>query len=225
MLVEWSHPANSKGVFEKREITTIAMKTLPSRKRKGFTLVELLVVIAIIAVLAAAGFSAGLAALQRAKRVTALNMGTGIEQAINNFYDEYGYLPDPGNNPVDIVFESDNQQLLLILSGEETATEPQNTKSINYLNLQEGDPQPGGGINGIVYDENSGVPIGIYDPWGEAFYIVVDYNYDERIAKERIRPKAGTTRNLNKRRVAVWSNGADATNGRTGNAADDVSTW
>ena len=46
------------------------MKNPTSRRRRGFTLIELLVVIAIIAVLAAAGFAAGNAAINRARKVT-----------------------------------------------------------------------------------------------------------------------------------------------------------
>ena len=69
------------------------MKTHPSAARTASPLVELLVVIAIIAVLAGAGFAAGNAAIQKAKKTTALATCTAIESAVNNFYTEYGAMP------------------------------------------------------------------------------------------------------------------------------------
>ena len=69
------------------------MKTPLHPPPNGFTLVELLVVIAIIAVLAGAGFAAGNAAIQKAKKTTALATCTALESAVNNFYTEYGAMP------------------------------------------------------------------------------------------------------------------------------------
>ena len=66
-----------------------------SISKQGFTLVELLVVIAIIAVLAAAGFGAGNAALQRAREVTAQSAATSIATSVDQFFTEYSALPDP----------------------------------------------------------------------------------------------------------------------------------
>ena len=70
------------------------MKTPSVRRHSGFTLVELLVVIAIIVVLAAAGFGAGMMALNKAKVVTSKASASAISSAVNSFYSEYNALPD-----------------------------------------------------------------------------------------------------------------------------------
>ena len=197
------------------------MHTPSSRRERGFTLVELLVVIAIIAVLAAAGFAAGQAAINRARMVMALNTCTAIEGAVNNFYSEYSCMPkqltdDPA---VPINTKTDIEFLNVLLGFPETANPPLNTRSIRFLTVKEGK----GKKNGLIYNTTGDKVVGLFDPWGGAYYVMLDGNFDEKIKVKPAAASAQTT--LNNRRVAVWTNGADGVSGTGGKTADDVKTW
>jgi len=204
------------------------MKTTIIHRARGFTLIELLVVIFIIAVLASLGFTAGNAAIQRARKTSALNTATAIEQAVNNFFNEYGYLPSSGS--ADLVIKTDDpalgKGLILVLSGQEpVAATMLNTKNINFLTVKEGKESGTRGKDGMIYDA-SGVPLAIYDPWGGPYMVALDLGYDEKINFNTLspKPKAHSTRTLNSRKVAVWSDGADWENPAS-TGADDVVTW
>jgi prepilin-type N-terminal cleavage/methylation domain-containing protein len=194
------------------------MKNPTTRRKDGFTLVELLVVIAIIAVLAGAGFAAGNAAIQKAKRTTALSTATALESAINNFFIEYGTMP---LSPVPTTAVSTNTgeglKLIQTLLGIETASTPLNSRAIKFLSVKEGKANKGG----LIYNTAGTTVTGLFDPWGGPFHVILDDDYDESVTPT---PAAGPRPKLNGRRSAVWSNGADGVQGG-GAASDDVKTW
>lgn len=173
--------------------------------RKGFTLIELLVVIAIIAVLAAAGFSVGPAMMNRAKKVSAQASATSIATAVEQFYTEYSALPSESENPSEgaaLVTSKGGSgvDLLRILAGEDLNN--QNPRKIRFLSGKEAK----NGRDGIEYNSNGNSIEAMVDPWGQPFYIKLDYNYDDRL--ENVDPtKSGV--NLNGRRVAVYSLGVN----------------
>lgn len=191
------------------------MKSPTSRRSGGFTLIELLVVIAIIAVLAAAGFAAGMAAMNRAKRVTCQAAATALESGINNFYQEYGRLPDVGETCN--TASGQGVQLVTILLGKEASSSSmQNSKQLNFLaGMKEGKAKKGG----LIYSGGSNTIEGLYDPWGNGYEITLDQDYDEEIIDPT---SSGTT--IRGRRVLVWTKGADQKVGGTG-ADQDVKTW
>ncbi len=195
------------------------MKIPSHRRPHGFTLIELLVVIAIIAVLASAGFAAGNAAIQKARKTTALATATAIESAVNNFYTEYGSMPDEGGS--DTTVQTNNQiKLLNVLLGlEGTGSNVLNTRAIKFLSVREGK----GNKNGLIYNTNGTSIQGLFDPWGGGFNVRLDLDYDEKLT---FKPKGQgwQTVTLNGRRVAVWSDGADGVK-QSGKKADDVATW
>lgn len=192
------------------------MNTPTFHRQRGFTLVELLVVIAIIAVLAAAGFAAGNAAVQKAKRTTSLATATALEGAVNNFFTEYGYMPL--DDAADTVVETDvDANLITILSGLETVATPKNTRAIKFLQVREGKANK----NGIIYSADGKSVTGLYDPWGGGYHVMLDGDNDERLTPA---PVGGGGASLNGKRVAVWTDGADGVKGG-GTAADDVKTW
>lgn len=194
------------------------MKTQNSGRSRGFTLIELLVVIAIIAVLAGAGFAAGNAAVQKARRMAALSTITGIETAVSNFFTEYSTLPQD-NLSTDVTVKSDDLLFLQTLLGTEAGAAPLNARNVKFLNVKEGKS----GKNGLLYSSSGTTLEGLKDPWGGNYFIMLDGDYDEVL---RPQPSGSTsTTTLNGRRVAAWSNGADAINGTGGTIADDVKSW
>lgn len=196
------------------------MKLSASRTSHGFTLVELLVVISIIAVLAAAGFSAGNAAIQKAKKITALATCTAIETSVNNFFTEYGYMPkDISVDPTTPLNTKDDIEFLNVLLGlTETTTPPLNTRAIKFLTVKEGKANK----NGLMYSSDGKTITGLYDPWGGKYYVMLDGDYNDAI---EVKTAAGSSKKLNGRKVAVWSNGADAAKDAVGKVTDDVMTW
>jgi len=176
------------------------MKTpLKPISRKGFTLIELLVVISIIAVLAAAGFSVGPAILNRAKKVSAQASATALAGAVEQFYTEYSALPDPGSNSSDAEFNTSasGNALLRILSGENV--NDQNPRQIRFLTAK----QAKNGMDGMIYV--SGNVSSMLDPWGQPFYIRLDYDYNESLTVDPSGTAPSVT--LPGRKVAVYSLG------------------
>jgi prepilin-type N-terminal cleavage/methylation domain-containing protein len=190
----------------------IIMKTPSSNHRRGFTLVELLVVIAIIVVLAAAGFGAGAVALNKANKVTSQATASALELAINNFYSDYGALPDVGDRVK--TDTGDGTRLLEILLGlEGDSGKVQNSRGNRYLNVKETKTKS----KGLLYNSSGRSVEGLYDSWGSPFTVELDVNLEERL-----RFNVGSRQvTLNGKKCAIYSPGADKKLGTD----DDVKTW
>jgi prepilin-type N-terminal cleavage/methylation domain-containing protein len=201
------------------------MKTQAPRRQNGFTLVELLVVIAIIAVLAKVGFSAGVSAIQKAKKTTALATCVALETAVNNFYTEYGSMPKDSlttDTQVEVATTTNptttaDLALLNALLGIETITTPLNTRAIKFLSVKEGKADK----NGLIYNPAGTAVTGLYDPWGGTYLVMLDGNYDEKVLPTGVYGAP----TLNGRRAAAFSKGADKSSTNAASAADDVKTW
>lgn len=176
--------------------------------KHGFTLIELLVVIAIIAVLSAAGFAGGSAAMNKARKVSAQAGATSIATAIDQFYAEYSALPDPiGTSAADAEFDTtsaNGKTLLNILAGLDTGD--QNPRKIRFLSGKEAKNQK----DGIEYSSDGKSIVGMYDPWSKPtkltpYYIRLDYGYDERLTVDPAGSSPSVT--LNGRRAVVYSLG------------------
>jgi prepilin-type N-terminal cleavage/methylation domain-containing protein len=123
------------------------------RHAAAFTLIELLIVIAIIAVLAGLGFGAVQGAMGSAKRAQARNDVNQVAAAVKAYTLEYGRLPEAGNEIAE-------------LTGD-------NPKKIVFL-----EPKMAGGKppkNGLSGDE-------LLDPWGNAYKIYLDDDYDNKVS-------------------------------------------
>ena len=187
------------------------MKTQAPRRQNGFTLVELLVVIAIIAVLAKVGFSAGVSAIQKAKKTTALATCVALETAVNNFYTEYGSMPKNALAADTVVNTVDNLDLLNALLGIETIASPLNTRAIQFLTVKQSKNKSTDAVlrDGIVYDASN--VKGLYDPWGRKngkggkYFVMLDGDYDGTL---KVKPTGATETTLRGRRAAVWSGAA-----------------
>lgn len=201
------------------------MKTQISRRPSGFTLVELLVVIAIIAVLAGAGFAAGNAAIQKAKKTTAMATCIALESAVNNFYTEYGSMPTDSTTDTVLIDtrSGDDPTLKALLGLEGNGANVLNPRGIKFLSVKEGKRLGAtGGINGIIFSTTGTSIQGIFDPWGGSYKLAMDGDYDERVTPA---PKGGGSMTLNGRRAAAWSDGADGKAAANGKITDDVTTW
>ena len=195
---------------------------------RGFTLVELLVVIAIIAILAALGTGAYLGILQNARKVTSLSSATNVANAVEAFYSEYNLLPSPtsgapdeDNDPGFKTNDTDGREVLEVLARlEEDNGDMQNERKLLFLGVRESE---NGNRDGVVYSSSGDAITGLYDAWGQPFYIVMDYDYDGRLEFTVDTSAYNYDVKLNNKRVAVYCLGTDL----PGDAKrkDLVKTW
>ncbi len=127
----------------------------------AFTLIELLVVIAIIATLAGLAFPAMQGALQSGKKAQARNDVNQIAAAFKAFQLEYGRLPGTGSGTAPA---PDNWVSIL------TGTNSNNPRGIVFFEPKAAKGGKGGS-DGTTY----------FDPWGAAYKVYLDYDYDNKI--------------------------------------------
>ncbi|WAC19666.1 prepilin-type N-terminal cleavage/methylation domain-containing protein [Luteolibacter sp. SL250] len=193
------------------------MKTQSIHRRSGFTLIELLVVIAIIAVLASAGFGVGMKVQNTARKQVAESAARNVVHAVNSFYADYSAMPVPtgtASTQGGTTFgteSGDGLKILDILLGLEDEI---NTKKVKYLDVPEAKSKKKGGL---VFNKSGKEVSGMFDPWGNPFFIVLDTDYAERLEFKPSKKQE----TLNGRRCAVYSAGQDKKIG----TADDVKTW
>jgi prepilin-type N-terminal cleavage/methylation domain-containing protein len=143
---------------------------------RAFTLIELLVVILIIAILVGLAFPVFQTVQTTAKKTQAKNDVTQIVTAVNAFYTEYGKYPTaeitdaaatygPGNKNADAIFNE--------LRGKSTATF--NTRQVVFISPAEDTSQPN--PKGKIGTDGQ-----FYDPWGSAYSIRIDADYDNQVA-------------------------------------------
>ena len=173
---------------------------------KGFTLVELLVVIAIIASLAAMATPVIMKALTKAKIVTAKEICVSLENSLNRYYDDNNSLPfDGGNDAYDDTevgtpIRSDGD-LMAILAG---VKKDEYDKKTAYFNT--GEPT---GSNEDSYKGGmkiEGQTAKLYDPWGETYYILLDYDFNEMIENPF---DTGDGNEIHGKRALIFSTGPE----------------
>jgi prepilin-type N-terminal cleavage/methylation domain-containing protein len=194
------------------------MKTrfLSRRPAKGFTLVELLVVIAIIVVLAAMGVNVANSALTRAKKVKTQNDATILANGLDGFQNEYSRFPDFGATGEEARTDGEaGAELLTILLGkEEVGDSMQNKKQTAFVEFNESSDRKKGGL---VYSSGaSGArPEGLYDSWGNPFYVRIDTDNDGELADPF------TPGKVVRDTILIYSFGGDQKPG----GGDDVKSW
>lgn len=176
---------------------------LTHKKAKGFTLVELLVVIAIIAVLATLAAPAIMRALQKAKITKAKGVCSSFETAVINFENEYNYLPYGGGGSAPTTDEEvrSDDDVVGVLAGVEDEL---NFKQIRFF--EQGEPKGSSESSykdGMKVNRNGGTAK-LYDPWGERYYIIIDYDLDGEIDNPLQSSKV-----ISGKKCVVYSTGPD----------------
>lgn len=203
----------------------------PKTSRSAFTLVELLTVIAIIAVLMGILFPTIGAAIESAKKTQAKNDELQIVNAVKAYYTEYGKYPvlstEQGTDKEFKAGGTSTDNLLNVLrangQGRDNPTGPDNLnpRRIVFLEVPNvkvdtaGKRKNGVGGDGIFYD-----------PWGNAYSIKIDSNYDNNLTNPYTSNAGPTTLNTG---AIAWSIGRDSKGGSgdksTGDQKDDVISW
>ncbi len=163
--------------------------------QRAFTLIELLIVIAILGILMALLFPAVNGAMEAAKRAQARNDVVQIAKSMELYEVDYGRLPGTNGTGQDV-----SGDLLLALMGSNTPSVP-NARQQVYLEVQAWKRGKSGINSSNVFA----------DPWGGAYQVVFDTNYDNRIPDAGVDGYIKGTNVLKK--VAVWNDptkGTDA---------------
>ena len=185
-----------------------------SRKR-GFTLIELLIVITIIATLAGLSFGAFTAVQASARKTQANAMISGIQNAMANYFNEYGKHPVPNGgrsareSPIEL-----QGTFLAILMGTD-AGKKFNPRKIQFLEPKEAKD----GFNGVVMAGTN--PSSLNDPWGNPYVALLDANYDGKVTNPDDSGESDA-RFVNQDSI-VWSTGPDGDDSQNG--APGVSVW
>ena len=191
----------------------------PATHARAFTLIELLVVIAIIAILVGLLFPAFNAVQNQARSTQAKNDLTQIVNAVNAFYTDYGKYPlvtvdttyGPGGTA--------NNALFNVLRGMDATNNPRQIVFINPPFVK----NPASPRSGIGTPTGTG-PGQYFDPWGTAYDVKIDGNYDNQITNPYTLDTGAGPATLNQG-VTAWSLGKDTTQGTNFSASDDVISW
>jgi hypothetical protein len=140
-------------------------------------------------------------ALNNANKVMSRAMACAVELAVNNFYTDYGSLPDVGDKVQTDTAAGVRLLTILLGSEEESGTPQQNPRATKYLSVKETKTK----VKGLLYDASGKSVVGLYDSWGNPFVVELDVDNDECL---RLKIGAGTVE-LKGKRVAVYSAGAD----------------
>jgi prepilin-type N-terminal cleavage/methylation domain-containing protein len=190
----------------------------------AFTLIELLVVIAIIIILAGLLIPAYNAVQSQSKRTQAKNDLTQIVTAVNAFYTEYGRYPLPNGTTTGYTYGPGGSDTNAALFNELRAVSSTlNTRQIAFINPPYV-KDPANPRSGIGTPTGTG-PGQFFDPWGTAYDVEIDGNYDNQITTNPYTADTGAGPSPLNIGVIAWSLGKDLTQGTNFNASDDVISW
>jgi hypothetical protein len=177
---------------------------------KGMALAGLILgyVMSIVSVLVLLSFFAAQAAIKKANTLRSRTMLMSTATAVEQHYQEYSKLPEPGANDFD-TGDPAGRKLLDMLLG------PANPRGIPFLSVETGKTRKKGGL---IRGSGSGSPVvGLFDTWGNPFRVLLDHDYDGVIRFSY----GGRLEVVHNRLALVASRGADGIEG----TADDVKSW
>ncbi|HEV2842794.1 MAG TPA: prepilin-type N-terminal cleavage/methylation domain-containing protein [Chthoniobacterales bacterium] len=192
---------------------------------RAFTLIELIVVILIIAVLIGLAFPAFRGLQNQTKRAQARNDLAQIVTAVNAFYTEYGKYPLATADTIYGPAATSNAPLFNELRA--TAAQTQNPRQIVFISPPDA-KDPARPRSGIGTSTGAGQ---FFDPWGVAYHVEIDGNYNNQIDANPYSTNAGS--NPLRAGVIAWSFGKDGqsqststpSDKNTGTNKDDVISW
>ncbi len=196
----------------------------------AFTLVELLTVIAIIAILMGLLFPAIGVVKDQARKAEAKTACANIVAAVKAYNTEYGKFPNPNTSTSDAVMggaSGDNADLFYVLrakpQGKNDAHKFNPRRVIFFEGKSATNPTaPKGGFS----DTNGN----FYDPWGAAYGVGIDYNYDNTVSDLPYTDfkSATTAPQVGAAAFSLGKDGLLGTGGAFKNASgtsDDVISW
>ena len=192
---------------------------------RAFTLIELIVVILIIAVLISLAFPAFRGLQNQTKRAQARNDLTQIVTAVNAFYTEYGKYPLATADTIYGPAAASNAALFNELRA--TAAQTQNPRQIVFISPPDA-KDPVKPRSGIGTSTGTGQ---FFDPWGGAYHLEIDGNYNNQIDLNPYSTNAGSS--PLRAGVIAWSFGSDGqsqststpSDKNTGTNKDDIISW
>ena len=189
--------------------------------QRAFTLIELLVVIVIIATLMGLAFPVFQSIQNSAKRTQAKNDLTQIVTTVNAFYTEYGKYPTTANTDAAATYGSGTSSDVLFKELRANGG-TLNTRQVVFISPAEDASQAS--PKGKIGSDGQ-----FHDPWGSAYVIRMDADYDNQITPNPYGANNGAGPDPIRQGVIAWSLGKDTKLGNNGNniftSSDDVISW
>jgi prepilin-type N-terminal cleavage/methylation domain-containing protein len=196
-----------------------SLTSRPARGPRGFTLIELLVVITIIALLVTGAFGAYGFVMDRAKRSEAQGACMTVYNAIDQYDQQYDYLPKPMSATANTDCHSDTsaeEGLVWTLLGKDETANPRRT---NFLgDIKDAKTSGEKKVSGMVRTDESAA---LHDPWGSPYKVTIDLDLNEKIDNPNEEEANGGTKELNKKAI-VYCIGKDL---KEETWKDNVSSW
>jgi prepilin-type N-terminal cleavage/methylation domain-containing protein len=193
--------------------------TIRPGRTAAFTLIELLVVIVIIAVLMGVAFPVFSSIQNQAKKTQAKNDVTQIVTAVNAFYTEYGRYPTSATTDTAATYGSGTSSNVLFNELRNKGGTI-NTRQIVFVSPAEDASQTA--PKGKLGSDGQ-----FHDPWGSAYAIRIDADYDNQVLNPYGTNGAGA--DPIRQGVIAWSLGKDTKPGKDGDSkftgSDDVISW
>ncbi len=153
-------------------------------------------------------FSAAKVAIKKAQTLQTKTYTVATTSAVEQFYQEYSKLPEPGGNDFNTEGPAGRKLLDMLLG-------PGNPRGVHFLSVETGKTRKKGGL---IYESGMGSPVvGLFDAWGNPFRVILDDDFDEVLRFTY----GGKPEVVHGRRVLVASKGPDGIEG----TKDDVKSW
>ena len=139
---------------------------------------------------------------------------TQLVLGLDNFYEAYQYFPgasDHANDSTLKTAENNGSMMMAALLGLQSA-EDQNPRGLAFFKTKTAENKKDG-------LERTGNKANLYDPWGNPYFVYLNYDNDNQIHPP------GIEEILFDRRSVAWSLGPDGKSGTPETDKDNVYSW